>query len=117
MSKPVELIAAAPDPIDGSQRLYLVLPDDRKLPLPFQYRAEEFSLPGNLQVHCDGKLFALFDETTRTGAICDTLSQPAYWLLRQPIQRCEFFELMVPGVVAELSGRDGSGDQGRTAVG
>lgn len=96
MSQPGELIRAAPDLDDGSERVYLVLPDQRKLPLPFQYREEEFALPGNLEVHCAGKLFALYDESTRTGAICDTVSQPAYWLLRQPILRREFFEVWVP---------------------
>ncbi|MFC3715590.1 hypothetical protein ACFONC_05445 [Luteimonas soli] len=91
MAKPGELLTEVPD-AHGNERIYLVLPDERKLPLPFFYRAEEFALPGNMEIHDGGEMFALYDELTRTGAIYSGES----WTMWQPVTRAQFFGEQVP---------------------
>lgn len=100
---PGELIRAAADS-HGNERVYLVLPDGCKLPLPFPFRPEEFALPGNLEIHNDGHVHALYDESTRTGMIFSGRSEGA-WTIWQPVTREHFFQLQVPSwlSLAELT--------------
>lgn len=99
---PGRLVTAAADDNDN-ERVYLELSDGRKLPLPHHYRVEEFALPGNLEIHADGKLFAAYDETTRTGAILDAIGKIPYWTLIQPTTREVFFGEQVPGALESLA--------------
>ncbi len=88
---------------DGNQRTYVELPDGRKLPLPFPWRKDEFTLPGNLQQLGDDRLFALYDETTRTGmTYCGVVATPC-WQIIQPITREVFFDLHVPAWEADVA--------------
>ena len=93
--KPGDLITQVPDEC-GNERVYLVLPDGCKLPLPFHYRVEEFALPGNLEIHNDGQVYALYDESTRTGAILSG-RKGGTWTIWQPVTREQFFGQQVPG--------------------
>jgi hypothetical protein len=87
---------------DGNTRLYLALPGGRALPLPYQWRAQEFALDGNLQELAGGKVIALYDETTRTGALYFGLTAEPFWMIWQPCLRADFFERLVPAQL-ELS--------------
>lgn len=95
MAKPGDLITQVPDK-HGNERIYLVLPDERKLPLPFHFRPEEFALPGNLQIFDDEQLFALYDDSTRTGALFNGSEQGGAWTIWQPVTRQQFFDEQVP---------------------
>lgn len=97
-----ELINAAADG-NGNVRTYLSLPDGRKLPLPFHYHANEFALPGNLESYANGRVFACYDDSTRTGAIYDGIGAIPYWTLIQPTTRDEFFGVQVPNAVKYLT--------------
>lgn len=97
-SRRLNLIRATPD-AGGNSRTYLELPDGRKLPLPFHYRPSEFALPGNMETYADGRVFALYDDTTRTGAIYDGVGLIPYWTLIQPTTRAEFYEHQVPRMI------------------
>lgn len=102
---PGKLIDEVPGP-DGNVRTYLVLADDRevhrKVPLPYHFRKEELALPGNLQMHEDGKIIALYDESTRTGALFDGVATTPHWRLIQPITRDMFFNQEAPNYVRAL---------------
>lgn len=99
--KPGDIVPTAPSD-DGNRRLYLVLPDGRQLPLPLHYRPREFGLPGNVATHVDGNFIALFDDTTRTGAIYDGTGAMPYWVLIQPTTREVFFKHQVVGQLARV---------------
>ncbi len=98
---PGHLIFEAADH-QGNSRVFLVLPDRRKLPLPFNYRSEEFGLPGNMQSLAGGKLLAFYDDSTRTGAIYDGLGATPCWRLIQPTTRQIFFDHQVQEFVTYL---------------
>lgn len=87
---------------EGNQRTYLVLPDGRKLPLPYHFRKDEFALPGNTLILEEGRIFALYDESTRTGAIYDGVATLPHWRLVQPVTREMFFDHVVPNYVRAL---------------
>lgn len=91
---PGELITEVPDGYENS-RVFLVLPDQRKLPLPLHPRNEEFALPGNVEIHNDGDAFAVYDESTRTGALL-LGAKAGIWTMWQPITRDAFFLQQVP---------------------
>lgn len=99
--EPVKLIYAIPDST-GNERVYLQLDDGRKWPLPFHFRAEEFTLPGNVYKHPGGKIIALFDDTTRTGVVCDLTSAPLFWGMWQPCVRADFFGRFVPAMIENI---------------
>ena len=73
-------------------RQYFSLPSGDRLPLPlFPWEHSEFSLVGNSQVLAGGRLVALYDETSRTGAIWHNFSGLQFWKLIQPCRRDDFF--------------------------
>jgi len=86
----------------GNAHQYLPLPDGTKIRLPLHYDPAEFALPGNTEAHINGRLFALFDPSTRTGAILDAIGKIPYWTMIQPTTRAEFFKVQVPAFVANL---------------
>lgn len=84
----------------GNARTYLVLRDGRKLPLPHTPRVAEFTLAGNCETYATGKLIALYDESTRTGAIYVARLGAPYWVTWQPCMRDAFFLELVPETLA-----------------
>ena len=81
---------------DGNQRTYLELEDGRKYPLPYFWREEEFTLPGNHTMIDGGDFLALYDESTRTGAYFCRAAVTPHWVLWQPCTRELFFDDLVP---------------------
>lgn len=73
-------------------RLYLDLPDTRRLPLPYRPNLEEFRLPGNFRVYPQQHAFPVYDGTTRTGAVY--LEDEQAWRLVQPVLRYAFWEFV-----------------------
>lgn len=103
---------------DGNERAYLELHDGRKLPLPFHWREEEFALDGNLQILGDGKYFAVYDETTRTGAFFCSAGAARCWFIWQPCTRDDFYGRMVPGSIGQAEALEGSSlDDSSTQIG
>jgi hypothetical protein len=88
-----------------SAAMCLPLPGGRKLPLPKGWQANEFLLPGNHEIHLDGELIAVYDETTRTGAVWCGTHLP-WWTIVQPFTREDFFGRYVPHCVEMVSGGD-----------
>lgn len=86
----MKLFSGAPEP-GGNIRCYVELEDGRSLPLPFAYRPEELILPGNYIIDETGLLFALYDETTRTGLMYCGFGDVPFWNLIQPVTRENFF--------------------------
>lgn len=84
---------------DGNRRVYVELPDGRKVPLPYPWRNSEFLLPGNLIEVAPGPCLALFDDTTRTGLIFCGAAVTPYWQMIQPCTREMFFDEVVPNAL------------------
>lgn len=81
-----------------SSQLELPLGGGRFLPLPRPWCAAEFLLPGNHEIHLDGAVVAIYDETSRTGAVW--CAEPlAWWTVVQPFKRDDFFSRYVPHCV------------------
>jgi hypothetical protein len=72
-----------------TNRHFIELPNERTLPLPLTWCANEFSLPGNVEIHEGGRVVAVYDESTRTAAIWTDFPAPC-WTIWQPMLR-EFF--------------------------
>jgi len=81
---------------DGNERIYLELEDGRKLPLPYHWRTEEFTLPGNVLELKEVRGYAIYDETTRSGLLFCGIAQTPYWQALQPVTREHFFDEQVP---------------------
>jgi hypothetical protein len=71
--------------------------DGERLPLPANFDAAEFLLPCNsAEVKINtGYVYAVYDETTQTGAIWASSPHPR-WTMFQPILRDDFFLELVP---------------------
>ena len=77
---------------DKPERIYFELPSGDRLPLPFfPWEPSEFSLPGNSKVLAGGRLIALYDETSRTGAVYFDAPPVPFWKIVQPCVREDFF--------------------------
>lgn len=72
-------------------RQHLDIGGGKLLPLPLSFCSLEFKLPGNSVTLVAEKMYACFDETTRTGAIWRSEPDP-HWVLFQPCLRTDFFE-------------------------
>lgn len=96
--KPVKLLHQVPGD-DGNSRIYLLLDNERKVPLPLAWRPEEFLLPGNFESHANGKVFGIYDDTTRTAAVYNGLTASPYWQIYQPCLREDFFSRHLPSFV------------------
>jgi hypothetical protein len=80
-------------------REYLLLPDGKLITLPLCFCPLEFQLPGNWKALIDGRMYACYDETTRTGAIWRA-SPVSHWIIMQPCLREDFFNRLCPNAIA-----------------
>lgn len=82
------------------ERVYLDLGKGREvLPLPLRFDPHEFKFPGNSKELIPGLMWAVYDATSRTGAIWRARPRP-HWMLIQPCLRADFFDRICPESVA-----------------
>jgi hypothetical protein len=95
-------LTPVPPDSQGRRYTFLTMPDGDRVRLPLYFDAREFGLPGNAETYFDGRLVALFDSSTDTGAVLDAIGRIPYWTLIQPTTRDLFFGEMVPNFIEGL---------------
>jgi len=94
-------LTPVPPDSQGRRYTFLTMPDGDRVRLPLHFEPNEFGLPGNSETHVGGRVVALFDGVSETGAILDTTAPVPYWTILQPTSREFFFGEQVRFFVEE----------------